>query len=40
MHLEQWEPTSDFTKVYKETIVSRVSTGPEDWLLYQKTPAR
>ena len=40
MPLEQWEPTSDFTKVYQETTVPRVSTGPEDWLLYQKTPAR
>ena len=40
MPLEQWEPASGFTKTYQETIVSRVSTGPEDWLLYQKTPAR
>ena len=40
MPLEQWEPASGFTKVYQETIISRVSTGPEDWLLYQKTRSR
>jgi hypothetical protein len=38
MPLEQWEPASGFTKVYQKTIVSRVSTGPEDWLLYRKAP--
>ena len=40
MTLEQWEPASGFTKQYQETIVSRVATGPEDWLLYRKNPAR
>lgn len=36
--MEQWESASGFHNVYQETIVSRVSTGPEEWLLYQKSP--
>ncbi len=36
--LEEWEASSDFIMAYQETIISRVSTGPEQWRLYQKKP--
>ncbi|MES2659792.1 MAG: hypothetical protein V4689_14330 [Verrucomicrobiota bacterium] len=36
--LETWEQRGEFTKVREEVIVSRVSTGPETWLLYHRNP--
>ena len=40
MSLAEWEAKSGFTKVYEEALVSRATTGPDQWLLYRKTQPR